>query len=554
MSEADYLAQIRRLVSAVKFLESKLETAQNAKAEPIAIVGLGCRFPGGGTGPEAFWRLLDAGVDAVTEIPAERWSNAEESDAADPSKGGVRWGSFLKDVDLFDPHFFEISPREAASLDPQQRLLLEVTWEALEHAGQVPERLMGSRTGVFVGISTNDYVQICTENGKANDIYTVTGNTRFFPAGRLSYVLGLQGPSLAVDTGCSASLVAVHLACQSLRNGESTLAVAAGVNLMLVPGGSAMAATTGALSPTGRCKTFDACADGMVRGEGCGVVVLKRLSDALADGDRIHALIRGSAVNQDGRSTGLTAPNVLSQQALLRQALESARVSPAEIGYVEMHGTGTPLGDPIEAEALSAVLGAPRPDGSVCALGAVKTNLGHLEAAAGVAGLIKAVLSLQHRKIPPNLHYKTLNPRISLDGTSLVIPQKALEWKTNGKPRFAGVSSFGMGGTNAHVVLEEAPVTAALPAAEDGMMLLPLSAKSPEALVALAETYRSFLTEPPSEPLRDIVYTASVRRAHHAHRLALLGSSREELCASLEAFGRGELLAGMTRGEAPAET
>ncbi|HVK63790.1 MAG TPA: beta-ketoacyl synthase N-terminal-like domain-containing protein, partial [Polyangium sp.] len=528
-SVQEFASRLREAMLLINQMESKLAAAQRAKTEPIAIVGLGCRFPGGATGPEAFWRLLEEGGDAITEVPVERWSlsNGQPS-AGSKEASGVRWGSFLKDVDLFDPQFFEISPREAMSLDPQQRLLLEVTWEALEHAGQVPEKLMGSRTAVFVGITTSDYMRLCDVDRDTQDIYTVTGNAHSFPSGRLSYVLGLQGPSFSIDSACSSSLVAIHLACQSLRNGESTLALAGGVNLMLSAALTDLLSKTGALSPDGRCRAFDAQANGFVRGEGCGVVVLKRLSDALADGDRIHALIRGSAVNQDGRSTGLTAPNVLSQQTLLRQALESARVSPAEIGYVETHGTGTSLGDPIEIEALSAVLGAPRPDGSVCALGAVKTNMGHLEAAAGVAGLIKAVLSLQHQKIPPNLHYKTLNPRISLDGTSLVIPQKALAWKTDGKPRFAGVSAFGMSGTNAHVVLEEAPVTAALPAAEDGMMLLPLSAKSPEALVALAEAYRTFLTEPTSEPLRDIVYTASVRRAHHAHRLALVGRSREE--------------------------
>jgi amino acid adenylation domain-containing protein len=552
-SVQEYAKRLREAMSVLKQMESKIESMEREKTQPIAIIGMGCRFPGSVTGPDSFWRLLERGGDAVTDVPAERWrlAGATEGDDLSPEGRAVRWGAFLKDVDLFDPQFFGISPREAMSLDPQQRLLLEVAWEALEHGGQVPESLVGSRTGVFVGMSSNDFSLLkATIGGAARDVYDVTGNGHCFPPGRLSYFMDFRGPSLAVDTACSSSLVAIHLACQSLRSGESALALAGGVNLMLSPAMTDLISTTGALSPDGRCKTFDARANGFVRGEGCGVIVLKRLSDAVAAGDRVLALIRGSATNQDGRSTGLTAPNVLSQQALLRSALESARVSAADIGYIETHGTGTSLGDPIEIEALSAVLGAPRLDGSGCALGALKTNVGHLEAASGVASVIKAVLSMQHEAIPGNLHFRNVNPRISLEGTPFFIPTAKLPWKANGKARLAGVSSFGISGTNAHVVLEEAPRAAAPPAAvEPTSVVLPLSAKSREALAALAGAYRVACADSAAASARDIAYTASVRRGHHAHRLAVVGRTREELAAALEAFTRGEAGAGVVQGD-----
>ncbi len=554
-SVQEYAKRLREAMLVLKQMESKLEAVERERTQPIAIIGMGCRFPGSVTGPDSFWRLLERGGDAVTDVPAERWSLSEAANGDDVSPEGraVRWGAFLEDVDLFDPQFFGISPREAMSLDPQQRLLLEVAWEALEHGGQVPESLVGSRTGVFVGMSSNDFSLLKATIGSAErDVYDVTGNGHCFPPGRLSYFLDFRGPSLAVDTACSSSLVAIHLACQSLRSGESALALAGGVNLMLSPAMTDLIATTGALSPDGRCKTFDARANGFVRGEGCGIIVLKRLSDAVAAGDRVLALIRGSATNQDGRSTGLTAPNVLSQQALLRSALESARVSAADIGYIETHGTGTSLGDPIELEALSAVLGAPRLDGSACALGALKTNVGHLEAASGVASVIKVVLSMQHQAIPRNLHFRNVNPRISLEGTPFVLPTEKLAWRADGKARLAGVSSFGISGTNAHVVLEEAPRADGEPAsaAEDTPVVLPLSAKSREALSALAEAYREACADGAAASVRDIAYTASVRRSHHAHRLAVVGRTREELSAALEAFARGEAGVGSVQGEA----
>ncbi|WP_437996726.1 SDR family NAD(P)-dependent oxidoreductase [Sorangium sp. So ce185] len=519
--------------------------------EPIAVVGLACRLPGGGDDPEAFWRALEDGVDAIQRIPAARWPD----DAIPDGPPGTRWAGLLDSVDGFDARFFGISPREAMSLDPQQRLLLEVAWEAFEDAGQPADRLLRSRTGVFVGMAAQDYQhRVASLDPRQLDAYCATGTLASTAAGRLSYVFGLEGPSMTVDTACSSSLVAIHLACQSLRSGESDMALAGGVSLILSPLTMSLMGQTNALSPDGRCKTFDAAANGYVRSEGCGMVVLKRLSDAQRDGDRIWALVRGSAVNQDGRSSGMTAPNVLSQQALLRQALESARVSPSQVGYVEAHGTGTSLGDPIELTALKEVLGGPRPDGLPCWIGSVKTNIGHLEAAAGVAGFIKVALSLRHELIPRHLHFQTLNPRISLEGTPFAVPAAPLAWPSGGAPRIAGVSSFGISGTNAHVVLQEPPPAAPALEGRASVVLLPLSARSPAALSALAEAYRRFLEDPSGAPadLADVAYTASVRRVHHEHRLAVAGGSRQELAALLAACGRGEEAAGVARGDARA--
>jgi myxalamid-type polyketide synthase MxaE and MxaD len=546
------LSSMQRAILTIQRMRTRIEAFERTKAEPIAIIGMACRFPGGADTPEAFFRLLEEGMDAITEVPAERWP-ISDAPSTDPEARAVRWGAFLQGVDLFDAHFFGISPREAAKMDPQQRLLLEVTWEALESGGQVPDQLVGSRTGVFLGIMNNDYAELSALAGiEQEDAYTTTGNGHCFPAGRLSYTFGFQGPSVAVDTACSSSLVAVHLACQSLRNGESSMALAGGVNLMLAASTTRRYARTQALSPDGRCRAFDASANGFVRGEGCGMVVLKRLSDAERDGDPILAVIRGSAVNQDGRSTGLTTPNVLAQEAMLAQALESARVSASEIGYVETHGTGTPLGDPIEVEALKAVLGAPREDKLPCVLGAVKTNVGHLEAAAGVAGLIKAALVLQRGMIPRNNHFRTLNPRIRFDGTPFMIPKANMPWKAGDKRRVGSVSSFAMSGTNAHLIVEEWPHTEEEDLTADASAyLLPISARSQEALEALAAAYAQHLSTPDSGPrLRDVVHTASVRRSHHPYRLTVAGGSRQEMADALEAFGRGETPASVMQGQA----
>jgi myxalamid-type polyketide synthase MxaE and MxaD len=541
------VARLRETLAALREVRAERDALVSAAAEPIAVVGLGCRFPGGADRPEALWQLLERSVDAVREIPAERWP----PEAILGNRPEVRWAGLIDNVDGFDAAFFGISPREAESLDPQQRLLLEVAWEALEDAGQRVDALAGSATGVFTGLCAVDYQgRVLTRDPRQFDAYCTTGTLMSTAAGRISYTFGFQGPCMSVDTACSSSLVALSLACDSLRAGTSEVALAGGVNLVLSPRVMAMLAETQALSPEGRCKTLDARASGFVRGEGCGIVVLKRLSDARRDGDRIRALIRGWAVNQDGRSTGLTAPNVLSQQALLRRALQHARVPAEAIGYVEMHGTGTPLGDPIEAEAIREVLGKPRADGSSCVLGALKTNLGHLEAAAGVAGLIKAVLALEHEEIPRNLHFRRLNPRISLEGTPFVIPTESVPWKRGVKPRLAGVSAFGLSGTNAHVILEEAPTVAVTERpAEASSYLLPISAKSRGALAALAQSYAARLARAGDDALlSDLTYAASVRRMHHDHRLAVAGGTREEMAAALAAFARDGEADGVAHG------
>ncbi|MBE8524879.1 acyltransferase domain-containing protein [Amycolatopsis sp. H6(2020)] len=425
------------------------------RTDPVAVVGLGCRFPGA-DGPGEFWDLLSSGRDAVRTAPPGRW-NAE----AAPVLGG-----FLDDVAGFDAEHFGITPREAATMDPQQRMLLEVTWAALEHAGIAPSSLRGSRTGVFTGISTHDYGHL-TMTGGSPDLWTATGAAGSIAANRLSYVYDLRGPSMAVDTACSSSLVAVHHAVRTLRDGDADLALAAGVNLMLLPGPTAAFAAAGLLAGDGRCKTFSAAADGIARAEGCGVVVLKRLADAECDGDRVLAVIRASAVNSDGRSNGLAAPNPLAQQAMLRDAYRG--VDPSTVDYVEAHGTGTLLGDPIEASALGAVLGTGRAAGAPLLIGSVKTNIAHAEAAAGIAGLIKVVLALTHGVLPPQLHFGSPNPHIAFDSLGLKVVTEPTRWPRHAGRAKAGVSAFGFGGTNAHVVLEEA---APDPAREGGTAAL----------------------------------------------------------------------------------
>jgi acyl transferase domain-containing protein/acyl carrier protein len=549
----------RHLAESPEASESTARADQNreAKTEPIAVIGIGCRFPGA-HGPEAFWQLLRDGVDAITEVPAERFNLHAfyDPDPAAPGKMNTRWGGFIDQVDQFDPHFFGISPREALRMDPQQRLLLEVTWEALEDAGQAPERLTGTHTGVFIGISTNDYGRIQFNDLTCIDAYAGTGNALSIAANRISYLFDFRGPSIAIDTACSSSLVAVHLACRSLWNGESTLALAGGVNLILSPAITINFTKAGAMAPDGRCKAFDSRANGYVRSEGAGLVVLKPLSRALADGDPIYAVIRGSGVNQDGRSNGLMAPNPLAQEAVLREAYRRAGVSPGLVQYVEAHGTGTLLGDPIEAQALGAVLAIDRPPERPCALGSVKTNLGHLEAAAGVAGLIKVALALKHREIPPSLHFHEPNPHIPFDEIPLRVQTTLGPWPAQPGPALAGVSSFGFGGTNAHVVLEEAPQPhLAMQNAQwksgnpESAHLLPLSARSPEALQSLARAYQNFpaASESPVS-LHDVCYSAGVRRSHHDHRLAVTGNSLEQMSEALEAFLRGEARPGLSSG------
>ena len=417
----EFLERINRLSPkrlALLALEQhdQLEATIRREHEPIAIVGIGCRFPGGASDPQSFWDLLAEGRDTISEVPGDRWDIDAlfDPDPDAPGRICVRNGGFLDKVDEFDPTFFGITPREALTMDPQQRLLLEVTWEALENGGIPAERLVGTPTGVFIGICNSDHYQRLVHRG-ANmiDAYLASGNAHSVAAGRISYCLGLQGPSLAVDTACSSSLVALHLACKSLRSGETNMAICGGVNVMCSPETTIALTKAHMLAPDGRCKTFDAAADGFSRGEGCGVLVLKRLGDAVSSQDRILALIRGTAANQDGRSGGLTVPNGPAQEAVIRSALADAQVKPSEIGYVEAHGTGTSLGDPIEVRALGRALGAGRQLNDPLLIGSVKTNFGHLELAAGIAGVIKVILSFQHERIPPHLHFREPNPHIA---------------------------------------------------------------------------------------------------------------------------------------------
>ncbi len=544
---------LQNAILKINEMQNKLIAAEEARHEPVAITGMACRFPGGANSPQEFWQLLKEGRDAIVEIPPERWPVDEyyDPDPAAAGKIATRWGGFLSQVDQFDAQFFGISPREAASMDPQQRLLLETTWEALEAAGEVPDQLAGSLTGVFVGLYSNDYEQLQFRSPATLGAYAGPGTSRNIAAGRLSYSLDLRGPSVALDTACSSSLLAVHLACQSLRARECHLALAAGVNLLLAPHFLIATSKMHMLAADGRCKTFDAAANGIVLSEGCGVVVLKRLSDALAAGDPILALIRGSAANQDGRSAALTAPNPLAQRDVIQQALSQAHLQPQDIGYIETHGTGTVLGDPIEYEALSSVFGS-APEAGPCYLGAVKTNIGHAGAASGMAGLIKAILVLRHKEIPPLLHLQTLNPAIHLDQSPFCIPTTCVPWEAPSQRYYAGVSSFGWSGTNVHVVLEEAP---AAPAQESmhadeartdeppPLWLLPLSARSPHALRQFAHTCSSFLRQQPPQALPALSFTACLRRSHHPYRLCLLGPSPDALAsqALTRAHASGEL-------------
>jgi acyl transferase domain-containing protein/acyl carrier protein len=557
----DFLQRIaqlppKRLALLAVELRAQLDERDRARTEPIAVIGLGCRFPGGASSPDEFWRLLRDGVDAISEIPRDRWDIDAyyDPDPDVPGKMSARCGGFVGDVRPFDAPFFGISSREATSLDPQQRLLLETTWEAFEHAGQAPDRLQGSRTGVFVGICCSDYGQQQIKLGDPAyfDVYFGTGTAPSVAAGRLAYLLGLQGPCMAVDTACSSSLVAIHLACQSLRQGESEMAVAAGVNLLLAPEVNVALSRGHMLSPDGRCKTFDASADGYVRSEGCGVVILKRLSKAIEDGDRVLALVRGSAINQDGRSGGLTVPNGPAQQELIRSALESAGVRAADVAYVEAHGTGTSLGDPIEAHALGAVFAADRSAEDPLLVGSVKTNLGHLEAAAGIAGFIKVVLSLQHAEIPPHLHFSTPSPHIDWPSIHARVPTRVEAWPARAGRRIAGLSAFGFSGTNVHVVLEEAPAavrSSQAPQPDRPRHVLALSAKSGAALRDLASRYEHHLRTT-NDALADVCFTAATGRAQFAHRLAGSAGSAVEAADALRSFVAGEPPESLFAGEA----
>ncbi|MGE2835898.1 SDR family NAD(P)-dependent oxidoreductase [Mycobacterium sp. SMC-4] len=519
--------------------------------EPIAVVGLGLRVPGGAAvdgnvaGPDAFWDFLMAGHSSVDEVPTDRWSAFDDGTAegAAALAGTTRWGSYLRDIDAFDAEFFEVIPREAARMDPQQRLLLEVTHEALENAGVPADALAETQTGLFVGASAADYANLGSSDLSQVDAWYATGGALSIIANRVSYYFDLRGPSVTIDTACSSSLVAIHLACQSLRTGDSELALAGGVNLLLSPAATRSLDQAEAMSPTGQCHAFDAAADGFVRGEGCGVVVLKRLSDAQRDGDRVLAVVRGSAVNQDGRSNGLMAPNPSAQMAVLRAAYSVAGVDPREIDYVEAHGTGTLLGDPIEARALGTVLGKGRRPDAPLLVGAVKSNLGHLEAAAGVVGFAKAVLALQHNMIPGNRGYESPNPHIPFDKLRLRVVSEHTEWAPAGRPRRAGVSSFGFGGTNAHVVIEQAPVSVPAARADSDaptVTTLVVSGKSADRIAATAATVADWMAGPGADvSLGEVADALNHHRTQHHAFATVVARDEAQARAGLRALAEG---------------
>ncbi|WP_286247280.1 type I polyketide synthase [Streptomyces graminofaciens] len=529
---------------------SEFETASD---EPIAVIGLSCRLPKA-SGPQELWQLLDDGASAVTRVPADRETPpSTEEESADGEAAGARWGGFLDRVDTFDAGFFGISPREAAAMDPQQRLVLELSWEALEGAGLVPATLRDTGLGVFVGAARDDYATLYRRReGRAVDHHAMTGLHRSLIANRISYALGAHGPSMVVDTGQSSSLVAVHLACESLRRGESDIALAGGVNLNIAAESARETAAFGGLSPDGQCFTFDARANGFVRGEGGGLVVLKTLRRALADGDLVHGVILASAVNNDGPSDTLTTPSRRAQESLLTRVYRRAGVTPTEVGYVELHGTGTKVGDPIEAAALGAVLGTGRD--TPLPVGSIKTNIGHLEGAAGIAGLIKALLQLRRRRLVPSLNFSTPNPDIPLDALNLRVQQESAPWATpsgGGRTLVAGVSSFGMGGTNCHVVVSAAPVPedgettseAGATGPDSGPALLPwvVSARSPQALRDQAGRLAAWADSPAGREASpvDIGWSLATSRTHFEYRAVVSGSDRDELVASLRALASG---------------
>lgn len=501
--------------------------------EPIAIIGMGCRYGGGITNPDEFWKLLNEERSGITEIPPERW-NIEawyHEDPDIPGKMYARHGGFLANIDQFDAGFFNVSPLEAKSLDPQERLLLETSWEALENAGKTKEQLKDSNTGVYLGICGVEYNDHVFGDVEKINAYSALGTTHSALAGRISYWLGLNGPNLPVDTACSSSLVSLHLAVQAIRNGECEQALAGGVNLTLDPKGTVYFSKLRALSPTGKCQTFSNHANGYVRGEGCGIIVLKPLSKAKRDGDPILAVIKGTAVNQDGQSQGFTAPNGPAQQAVIRKALDQAGLTPDKVDYVECHGTGTPLGDPIEVQSLGAVFDGYRDKEHPVILGSVKSNIGHTEGAAGIAGVIKTVLGLQNEQIPRSLYSEELNEEVDWENLPVKVAQQALEWKTNGKARIAGVSSFGFSGTNAHIVLEEAPkvLTNTSETLEvDNVYVLPISAESEQALAAQEQNIRNYIDENQEIPIQDIAYNLAISRTHFFKRSAFLFNSNRK--------------------------
>ncbi|MGZ0701156.1 type I polyketide synthase [Pseudomonas piscis] len=536
---------LAQAITTIRALKDKVAGKSQASSEPIAIVGLGCRLPGNADTPRRLWNLLKNATDAVGDMPSDRLYGTDyyDPDPQAPGKAYVMRGGFIDAVDQFDPTFFGISPKEAQGMDPQQRLALEVAWEALEHAAIAPDSLHGKKMGVFMGVSTNDYVRLRQQLGAAEDVnaYQFYGETSFV-AGRIAYTLGSRGPAVVLDTSCSSSLVALHQACASLRNRESDVALAGGVNLILSPYGFVLVSKLRAVAPDGRCKTFDAAADGYGRAEGCVILALKRLSDAVRDQDPVMAVIEGSAVNNDGASSGITVPNIHAQEDVIRLALGQAGIAGHEVDYVEAHGTGTALGDPIELRALHAALGTQREADAPLLVGSIKANMGHLEPVAGITGLAKILLCMQQETLVPQVHFHTPNPRVEWDRLALKVVTEATAWPRQGKARHAGVSSFGVTGTNAHVVVGDPPPRARGQGRGNPWQLLTLSAKGETPRRQIAGRYERFIADNSQLELRDLCYTANVGRSHFGHRFAAVADSREGLREQLAAYASRKVI------------
>ena len=535
--------RVHRLASA-----SSSPTMGTTPVTPVAVIGMACRLPGGIDSPEQLWEAVLRGDDLVTEIPADRWDAEEYYDPEPgvPGRSVSKWGSFLDDVAGFDSEFFGISEREATALDPQHRLLLEISWETVDHAGLTPATVADSLTGVFVGLTHFDYQLVAADSPAMEGPYGFTGSNFSMASGRIAYTLGIHGPAVTVDSACSSGLLAVHMACRSLHEGESDLALAGGASVMLEPRKAAAGSAQGMLSPTGRCHAFDVAADGFVSSEGCVMVLLKRLPDALRDDDRILAVIRGTAANQDGHTVNIATPSETAQTAAYRAALAAAGVDARSIGMVEAHGPGTPVGDPIEYASLANVYGVDGP----CALGSVKTNFGHAQSASGPLGLMKAILALQHGVVPQNLHFTRLPDEMARIDTKLFVPQEITPWPTNGHhPRRAAVSSYGLSGTNVHAVLEQAPEQAPEAAAPEDIsaeaattapLLFPLSSTSADELRRTAGRLADWVQAHDDVALPDLAYTLARRRAHRPVRTAVIASSQPELTDALREVADGD--------------